>query len=97
MLLSRGGAIQRAQRVLQLVAMRASTGKAGAYYEPKEWLWERPAAPPTEDESSGWTKDSHRTGLFAQKLGMTQDWDHWGVRTGITALHVPFCHVVQVG
>mmetsp|Transcript_18732 Transcript_18732/g.47628 ORF Transcript_18732/g.47628 Transcript_18732/m.47628 type:complete len:392 (-) Transcript_18732:38-1213(-) len=95
-MLSRGAFVFRGQRAIQLLSHRGSKGKAGTFYEPKEWLWERPAEPPTSDEATGWTQESRRTGLYAQKLGMTQDWDHWGVRTGITALHVPFCHVIQV-
>jgi len=45
---------------------------------------------------TGWTKDSQRVGALAVKLGMTSDWNEWGVRYPLTILQVLNCQVVQV-
>jgi large subunit ribosomal protein L3 len=37
-----------------------------------------------------------RTGALAIKVGMTQEWDHWGVRIPLTVLWMDECQVVQV-
>ena len=41
-------------------------------------------------------KTSVRTGLLAVKVGMTSEWDKWGVHYPLTVLQVDRCHVVQV-
>ena len=40
-----------------------------------------------------------RSGVIAVKVGMTQDWDHWGVRVPLTVLWIDDCQVrsVRVG
>jgi large subunit ribosomal protein L3 len=41
-------------------------------------------------------KTALRTGLLAVKIGMTSEWDKWGVHHPLTVLQVDRCHVVQV-
>lgn len=38
----------------------------------------------------------YRSGALAVKVGMTQEWDHWGVRIPLTVLWMDECQVVQV-
>jgi large subunit ribosomal protein L3 len=39
---------------------------------------------------------TRRSGVIAVKVGMTQEWDHWGARIPLTALWIDNCQVVQV-
>ena len=41
-----------------------------------------------QDAPPKWKKDTVRTGLIGRKLGMTQVWDSWGVRTPVTVIEV---------
>ena len=41
-------------------------------------------------------KASVRTGVLAVKVGMTSEWDKWGVHQSLTVLQLDRCHVVQV-
>lgn len=51
---------------------------------------------PYEDKTTGWDLDSTRSGVIAQKLGMTLDWDEWGRMYPLTILKVVNCHVTAV-
>jgi len=42
------------------------------------------------------TTTTYRSGALAVKVGMTQEWDHWGVRIPLTVLWMDECQVVQV-
>lgn len=69
-------------------------------------MYVQSAARPTADEPTAVLKQhsvdaSHhrrprRAGIVAVKAGMTQEWDHWGVRIPLTVLWVDECQVVQV-
>lgn len=39
---------------------------------------------------------TYRSGVVAVKVGMTQEWDHWGMRIPLTVLWLDECEVVQV-
>ena len=40
-------------------------------------------------------RDSIRSAVLATKIGMTFEWDKWGVRHPLTVLQIDRCHVVQ--
>lgn len=40
-----------------------------------------------------WKQRTRRSGIIAVKVGMTQEWDEWGVRLPLTVLWVDNCQV----
>ncbi len=50
----------------------------------------------TAQQMDGSPGRTRRSGLIAVKVGMTQEWDHWGARIPLTVLWVDDCQVVQV-
>ena len=59
--------------------------------EPEQWdISGRPAEIPENDPKTGWTQKSKRTGVLAQKVGMTHIWDDWLEYVTLTALFVNF-------
>lgn len=63
---------------------------------PKEWLWSDEPERLEKDEATGWTQESVRTGVLAQKLGMVHTWDKWYRFQPLTVLEVPSCVVTKV-
>ena len=51
------------------------------------------ASLPADIASAPWKQRTRRSGLIAIKVGMTQDWDDWGVRVPLTVLWVDNCQV----
>lgn len=49
-----------------------------------------------EGDSTPRDKKIFRSGALAVKVGMTQEWDHWGARIPLTVLWMDECQVVQV-
>lgn len=50
----------------------------------------------SSEELSVLNPRTRRSGLIAVKVGMTQEWNHWGERIPLTALWIDECEVVQV-
>lgn len=48
-------------------------------------------------ESRELAPDTVRSGLIAVKVGMTQEWDHWGARVPLTVLWIDDCQVRSTG
>lgn len=48
------------------------------------------------DGYSGQQQRTRRSGVIAVKVGMTQEWDHWGMQIPLTVLWIDDCQVVQV-
>lgn len=58
-------------------------------YIPKPQAIAKPLiAWPKKDEATGWTSWSKRTGLLLIKVGMTHDWNEWGIKVPLTVLHL---------
>ena len=54
------------------------------------------APPPPEAvplESRELSPETLRSGVIAVKVGMTQEWDHWGARIPLTVLWIDDCQV----
>lgn len=52
---------------------------------------------PTEAKKASQTPEyPRRTGVIAIKVGMTQEWDQWGIRLPLTVLWIDDCQVTQV-
>lgn len=71
-------------------------GMFGAKFVPKWHLWKKPPTVLASDPTTGWTKDSQRTGLIATKVGMISDWNEWNVMLPLTILQIEDNQVVQV-
>lgn len=52
-----------------------------------------PAALALPDQAQQLSQGTRRTGLIAVKVGMTQEWDHWGQQIPLTVLWVDECQV----
>lgn len=51
-----------------------------------------PAAQPTLEQRD-MQPGTRRSGVVAVKVGMTQEWDHWGARIPLTVLWIDDCQV----
>ena len=47
----------------------------------------------SDEEAAAVGQYPRRTGAVAVKVGMTQDWDQWGVRVPLTVLWIDECQV----
>ena len=63
---------------------------------PKEWLWSDEPEKLERDEATGWTQESVRTGVLAQKLGMVHTWDKWYRFQPLTVLEVRAPHLYSL-
>jgi len=50
---------------------------------------------PTKDPKTGWTAKTKRCGVIAKKMGMTTDWNEWGIKFPLTYMQVLDCQVVE--
>jgi hypothetical protein len=61
------------------------------FYLPKPQVTGEPPKPfITNDPKTGWHERLIRTGVLAQKVGMTLDWDNNGTQHPLTVLQVAF-------
>lgn len=60
------------------------------YSEPA--MMSEPAVPPTLEQRD-MQPGTRRSGVVAVKVGMTQEWDHWGARIPLTVLWIDDCQV----
>lgn len=55
---------------------------------------------PIKDETTGWTLNSVRCGAIGRKVGMTQEWDNYGIVRPLTLIRVSLsssrCHTLLI-